>query len=129
MSLFAPCASVNTLFAPCASAATLTTTLAFTSATRSQNSTGEVLLSFEPTFTLATELFPRTGTFQRFVQGQWTEINFTAIHLAYASITYGNRVTIPPPFASPVSGVLCEVVDVRHYGAETTELDLRFVRR
>ena len=106
MTLFAPCPAGNTLFAPCSDAATTTAVLAFTSATRTQNSAGEVLLSFAPTFTLATELFPRTGSFQRFIQGQWTEINFTAIHLAYAPVNYGNRVTIPPPFASPPSGMM-----------------------
>jgi hypothetical protein len=96
------------------------TTVTFLRASASQNSAGEILLSYSSAVSLGVELQPEGGGYPRFLQGTVTEVNFTAYAYGGPDVRVGDRAVI--------SGANVEVINVQYYPDAQTELALRWVR-
>ena len=96
------------------------TTLVFSRATRTQNSSSEIVLSFASNLSLTLDLQPEGGTFPRYLAGTLRVVNYTAIYLGNPDVIEGDRVT--------VCSAQLEVVNVLRLGTEYAELALAYVR-
>jgi len=122
MSLFGPPLTTGP-FAPCAGHGT-TVQLTFERPTRSQNSAGEVVLSFASAVTLTGDLQPYEGAasyYKRHKPGTLDPVDYGFTVLANADVRPGDRTTI--------SAQAVEIAAVDHWGTLHTEVWLMYVGR
>ena len=94
--------------------------LVFERPTRSQNSIGEVALSFASALTALVDLQPTGGGFWRMAQGQLETNNYTGVIQGYALVEVGDRAS--------VYSALLEITNVGRFGTLQTEIGLKVVR-
>lgn len=85
------------------------------------NSSGETGLSFATLGSYLMSLQPMRGGYVRLIQGTLTQINFLGFLVGNPDIIESDRCT--------VSGKRLEVVNVLHYGTESTEIELKYMAR
>ena len=110
-------------FAPCAGHGT-TVALTFDRPTRSQDSAGEIVLSFASAVTVTGDLQPLAGAasrYQRYKPGTLDPVDYDFIVLGNADVRVADRTT--------VSAQALEVTAVDHWGTQHTEAWLMYVGR
>ena len=85
------------------------------------NSSGETQLSFATLGSYLMSLQPMRGGYVRLIQGTLTQINFVGFLEGNPDIIESDRCS--------VSGKRLEVVNVLHYGTESTEIELKYLAR
>jgi len=119
MSIFEPKVPSG-IFAQCPNVGGTVTALTFQRATREQNSAGELVLSFANLDQIRVDLFPSGRGVLRDVHGELNQVDYVIVGTGNLDLSEKDRTTI--------SGALVEVIGVDHWGLETTEADLKYVR-
>ena len=104
------------------------TSLVFFRKTTTQNSAGELLLSFASALTVSLDLQPRPGNYVRLIQGAFVAVHYTGfVANGVPDVRVSDRATIAD-VTGGTSGAHVEVVSVQRWGSLQSEIDLAWVR-
>ena len=108
------------VFAVCPDEGGTQAALVFVRAVSSQNSFGEVILSFASALTVEGDLQPAGGNYPRMIHGTLEQVNFDFIVFGNPDIRVGDRTTI--------SAAAVEIINIDRFGTEQTEAQMKYVR-